>query len=49
MIETLICAKLSFIGGGKEASPISLSGRNGLDGDTPLLNVYKLLIFNGDG
>jgi hypothetical protein len=39
MIERLICVKLSFIGGGKEASLISLSGRSGLDGDTPLLNV----------
>ncbi len=49
MIERLICVKLSFIVGEKEASPISLSGRSGLDGDTPLLNVCKLLILDGDG
>jgi hypothetical protein len=49
MIERLICVKLSFIGGEKEASLISLSGRNGLDGDTPLLNVCKFLILDGDG
>ncbi len=44
-----MCQAFSFIGGEKEASPICLSGRNGLDGDTPLLNVCKLLILDGDG